>query len=249
MDDMQKFFLSLNEEETEVFLKDIEVTADPVLSDKIKANLSLDKKGKVVRFPLKKILPVAAMFLVVFTCAFVFINERNKQPEITQTPVTTLTTQQPPADNPLMVAISLGNDSLIEKLLTSPEFISKETLDFALNFANLLSYETIHELALSVQEALGTTGLDSLVECTLMGDSKRALDALRERDEMLMTPFEKLAFFFAVAFCDSDVVDEFINRGYDINTTDASGNSIYAIAKKYGNTNTMEYAASKGITS
>lgn len=251
MDEMQLFFLSLDEKETNELIKDIDCPPASELSARIKNNLGIEpqeESSDVKAFPLKRILPFAAMFLVVISCALVFLPGKGVLSTSDVHPVSITTTQQPPEDNPLMFAISSGNEDLIEKLLTRPDFISKETLDFALNFSNLLSYKTIHEIAISVREALGTTGLDTLLESALMGDSKKALEELKKRESMLMTPFEKLSFFFAVAFCDSEVVDGFISRGYDINTKDAQGNSIYAIAEKYGNTDTMQYAMSKGIT-
>lgn len=252
MDEMQLFFYSLDEKETQELLKDISEPPVPELSARIKTRIGIEtgvKNTNVKAFPLNRILPFAAMFIAVLTCALVFLAGNNKRPSADAQPVSVTTTQQPPAYNPLMLAISTGDDDLITNLLTHPDFISEETLDFALNFSNLLSYETLHKIALSVREALGSTGLDALVESALMGDSGKALEELRKRDSMLMTPFEKLAFFFAVAFCDKEVVDAFVSRGYDINTKDSQGNSIYAIAKKYGNTDTMEYAVSKGITS
>ena len=155
----------------------------------------------------------------------------------------------PPEDNPLMAAISTGDDDIIQKLLSVPGVITKESLDFALNLSGGLSYNTLNQLALKVRDTLGSTGLDALVESALLGDSQKVITELDTRSEITMTPFEKLAFFFSVAFCDSETVKKFVDMGYDINTTDASGNSIYAIAEKYGNEDTKSYALSMGITS
>lgn len=248
MDEMEMLFSCLDEKEAEELLKGIEAEENPAFAQSVKKRLGIteSKKASVVPFPIKRILPVAAVFVLVVALAVTLGLTRN---EVQTAPTTAPTTTQPaPTENPLMVAISSGNEELIPKLLSLPGLITQETLDFALNFANLLSYDTLHEIAISVRESLGSTGLDSLVEAALLGDSQKVLDELKKRDQMLMTPFEKLAFFFTVAFCDSEAVDEFVKCGYDINEKDASGNSIYAIAEKYGNTDTMQYALSKGIT-
>lgn len=249
MDEMEMLFSCLDEKEADGLLKGIEAEENPAFAQSVKNRLGIteSKKARVVSFPVRKILPVAAAFILVVALAVTFgLTRKGVQTAPTTTAPTT--TQPAPTENPLMVAISSGNEELIPKLLSLPGLITQETLDFALNFANLLSYDTLHEIAMSVRENLGTTGLDGLVEAALLGDSQKVLDELKKRDQMLMTPFEKLAFFFAVAFCDSEAVDEFVKCGYDINEKDASGNSIYAIAEKYGNTDTMQYALSKGIT-
>lgn len=247
MDDMEMLFSSFDEEEAELLLKDIDVPSDPELSSSIKARLGIEER-KIINLPLKRLLPLAAAFLLALALAAgVGIGQRLipvAQPSSAQT-----TTQLPPEDNPLMVAISTGNDDIIQKLISVPGVITKETLDFALNLSSSLSYNTIHQLALKVRDTLGSTGLDSLVEGALMGDSQKVITELDTRREITMTPFERLAFFFSVAFCDSETVKKFVDMGYDINITDASGDSIYAIAEKYGNEDTKNYAISMGITS
>lgn len=253
MDEIKELFLTLDDEEFTRLLQNADTPEDKELSERIKARLELPSENsspsKSVR--LVRFLPFAAAFSVLVAAAIIFSVNRTQKPATTSlqpTAQTTLTTVAPPEENPLMVAISNGNDDLVAKLLTLPGLISREALEFALGFSDLLSYETISKIAHSVEELLGSTGLDALVEGALFGDSQKALEELEKRETMLMTPLEKLAFFFAVAFCDSDVVDAFVSRGYDIHTTDLQGNSIYSIAKKYGNEDTMKYAVSMGIT-
>ena len=248
MDDMELFFDSLDEEEITLLLKDIDIPSDKELSSSVKKRLGINEAPRIRAFPFKTLLPFAAAFIIVFTFALTFGLKNDIFPQ-TQTTTLPVTTEQPPEDNPLMAAISTGDDDIIQKLLAVPGVITKETLDFALNFSNLLSYDTIRQISLSVRDSLGATGLDSLVEAAIMGDSEKVITELDTREEMTMTPFEKLAFFFSVAFCDSETVEKFVSRGYDINMKDSSGNSIYAIAKKYGNEDTMNYAISMGITS
>lgn len=250
MDEMEMLFSELSAEELDELLKNIEVPEDKELSENIAHRLGVTKKAKIINLPAKYIVSVAASVCFLIASLVIFAVRTHKPPEATLPSETSAITQAvPPAENPLMVAISIGDEDLISKLLTLPGLISQEALEFALNLSELLSYDTLHQIALSVQKNLGSTGLDGLLESSIFGDSQRALEELRKRDKLLMTPFEKLAFFFAVAFCDSEVVDEFINKGYDINFRDAQGNSIYAIAEKYGNEENMQYAVSKGITS
>jgi len=249
MDEMDILFSSLSEKEADLLLSDIEDNTDPVVSAKIRERLGIEKtaKEKVRAFPfVKAALPFAAVPCMVLACAIALGVKNHRLTSVTTT--APVITEPAPQDNPLMAAISSGNDDIIQKVLTVPGAITKETLDFALNFSSILSYNTIHSIALSVREAMGSTGLDSLVESALLGDSQTALKELKARENMAMTPFERLAFFFAVAFCDSEVVEEFVNRGYDINIKDSSGNSIYAIAEKYGNESTKNFAVSHGIT-
>lgn len=248
MDELEMLFCSLDEKEADELLKNISIEEKPVLSQSIKKRLGIkeSKKATVIPFPTKKLLPVAATFIVVIAVTVAF--GLTRQQLHTSPTTTTTTTELSPIENPLMTAISTGNDDVIATLLSLPGLISQETMDFAMNFSNILSYKTINEIALSVRDKLGSTGLDGLTEGALFGDTQKVIEELKKRDQMLMTPFEKLAFFFTVAFCDSEAVDEFVKCGYDINEKDASGNSIYAIAEKYGNTDTMQYALSKGIT-
>ena len=253
MDDLKELFLTLDDEEFATLIEASDVPADAELSERIKEKLIPGTSGsKIRRFPIIRLLPLAAALCVVFAGALAFSLNRPEAPAATTTAPASeeisLTAAQPPEENPLMLAISSGNDDLVAKLLTLPGLLSQDTLEFALGFSDLLSYETISKIAESVNESLGSTGLDALVEGALFGDSKKALAELQKRDSMLMTPFEKLAFLFAVAFCDSEVVDAFVSRGYDIHTTDLQGNSIYAIAEKYDNNSTMQYALSMGIT-
>lgn len=249
MDEMEKLFSCLSEQELSLLLKNVDEPQNSELGAAIKNRIGIKEQTKIKAFPFKTILPFAAVFCVVFAFALTLGLKNHILPLPTEPTAVPTTTQQPPEDNPLMTAISNGNDDIIQKLLSVPGVITKETLDFALNFSNLLSYDTLHQIALTVRESLGSTGLDGLVESALLGDSEKVIKELSTREKMTMTPFEKLAFFFCVAFCDSETVDEFVSRGYDINTKDASGNSIYAIAEKYGNEDTKQYAVSKGITS
>ncbi len=250
MDEMEMLFSELSPQELDELLTNIDIPEDKALSERIGNRLGVTKKANIINLPARYIVSVAAAVCFLIASLTVFTVRTNKSPEaaIPSDTTSTVTQVSAPAENPLMVAISTGDEDLITRLLSLPGLISREALEFALNLSEHLSYDTLHQIALSVKENLGSTGLDGLLESSIFGDSQRALEELRKRDKLLMTPFEKLAFFFAVAFCDSEVVDEFISKGYDINFKDAQGNSIYAIAEKYGNEENMQYAISKGIT-
>lgn len=243
---LERFFSSLDESEMSELLEDTEVPADEELSRKIKAKLDLEEKGQAKLFTLKKILTIAAAFVLVIAATVFFMTD-SKKPQIVETTTQpTTAVQQSSLEIALLEAISAGNDSLVKSLIRSSEELSSKILSFAIEYTDVLSYSSIQDIAEAVYKSFGTTGLDSLLESTLLGDSKRALEELKKRENMLMTPGERLAFFFSVAFCDSEVVNEFIEGGYDINSTDESGNSVYEIAEKYSNEDNMEYVKEHG---
>jgi ankyrin repeat protein len=141
-----------------------------------------------------------------------------------------------------MLAISSGNEKLIESLLKNTVLLTEDVLSYAIDFAGVISYTSLQEIAKAVEKNIGTTGLDTLLESTLLGDSKKALEELEKRENMLMTPVEKLSLFFSAAFSNSEVIGEFIEKGFDINLEDASGKNILDIAEKYGNEENVKNA-------
>lgn len=249
--EFEKLFGSLSPEDLGTLLEKTETSAPDEELQKLrnlsfkKAGLKKPDRGKVFYF---KAFALAACFCAVLLCTVWGVRTLSK-PDAVQTPQAE--TSQPTADgnetNPLMLAISKGDESLIEKLLKSKAFVNSDVLNYAVNCTSFLSYTVINEIADSVESIFGTTGLDPLLESTLIGNSQKALEELQKRDKMLMTPTEKLAFFFSVAFCDSDVVKAFCAKGADISSTDAAGNSVLQIAQKYGNAQNAAYARSQGI--
>ncbi len=253
MADFETLLNELDVKEMSELLDGIDVGQDMLLSARIKQKalpqLTKEDKAPEVRektIPrIFKIIPVAAALIIFIAGAVVAVNEivsPPKEPERTTTEVTTTENRGSLFDNPLMLAISSGNESLIESLLTNTILLTEDVLSFAIDCADLLSYTVIQEIAKAVEERFGTTGLDSLLESTLLGDSERALKELKERENMLMTPLEKLSFFFSAAFCDSEVISEFIEKGFDISLKDSKGNNIFAIAEKYGNEENVKTA-------
>ena len=53
------------------------------------------------------------------------------------------------------------------------------------------------------------------------------------------------AFFFSAAFCSSDTLRIFNEKGMEIGATDENGDTVYEIAKKYGNTENQNYALNR----
>ena len=246
MTDFENVFSSLSPEDLGVLLENEETTIGKEDSRKIR-DLAFEKAG--IKRPRKKAAVLvrvlaAAACLCVVSCAAVFgVKTFSKpQPETTSTSLASS-----PGEKALMLAISNGDEGLIEKLLKSGVFVSRDILNYAVECTSFLSYNVISELAQATQDFFGSTGLDPLLESTLVGNSKKALEELKKRDGMLMTPSEKLAFFFSVAFCSSDVVEAFKEKGADISATDAAGNNILQIAEKYGNTENVKYAHEQGI--
>ncbi len=251
MADLEKIFDELDVAELSEMLENIDEEQDMLLSKRIKnkavPQLTREDKAPEVREKtvprIFKIIPIAAALVIFIAGAVVAVSDLvspDKQPETT-TQVTT-TQRQGIFDNPLMLAISSGNEMLIESLLKNTVLLTEDILDYALDFAGVISYESLQEIAKAVEKNVGTTGLDSLLESTLLGDSEQALKELEKRDRLLMTPAEKLSFFFSAAFCDSEVINGFLERGFDISLKDASGKSIFEIAEKYGNEENLENA-------
>lgn len=247
--EFENLFLPLTREDTESLIENIDVS----ISDEDKKEIeSLAFKKAKLKKPSEKrtvvfrFVAAAACLCIVSVGAFFGVKTFSKpKPESTTAPITTSLSSA--GEKALMLAISNGDEGLIESLLKSGVLVSREILNYAVNCTSFLSYSVISDIAKAVEDVFGTTGLDPLLESTLIGNSKKALEELQKRDGILMTPTEKLAFFFSVAFCNSDVVEAFKEKGADIGATDAAGNNILQIAEKYGNDKNAEYAKEQGI--
>lgn len=252
MADLEKIFDELDVTELSELLENIDEEQDMLLSQRIK-NKSLSQLTKEDKAPevsektvprIFKIIPVAAALVIFIAGAVVAVSDivsPGKQPETT---TTVTTTQRQPGifDNPLMLAISSGNERLIESLIKNTVLLTEDVLNYAMEFAGVISYRSLQEIAKAVEKNIGSTGLDGLLESTLLGDSKKALEELKKRENMLMTPIERLSFFFSAAFCDSEVISEFLEKGFSVSLKDASGKSIFEIAEKYGNEENLKNA-------
>ena len=253
MNELDLIFADFDESQMSELLENEEAIADAELSKRIKERVmpelfGEENKARVKKFPLKKVLAIASVLVAVVASAVAatmyYEPVDSGKPVLTTTAATESAPTTDAALSPLMLAISSGNEGLIEALIKNAVFVTEETLKFALDYIDVISYDSIRVIAEKTVETVGETGLDGLLESAILGDSERALVELKKRENMLMTPTEKLAFFFSVAFCDSEVVNEFLKRGYDETMTDTSGNTTFDIAEKYGNDATAEFLKS-----
>ena len=148
--------------------------------------------------------------------------------------------------NPLITAISKGDDKLIGSLLENSVFVNEDVLSYAMKYRNLLSYRSISNITKAVKEKFGMTGLDPLVENAVLGNSAEVVRLLQSK-ESLGSLNDKIAYFFSAAFCSGDTLRLFNEKGIEIGTTDTNGDTVYEIAKKYGNTENQKYALNMGM--
>lgn len=158
---------------------------------------------------------------------------------------TTTTVQTTVSSDPVLSAILSGNEKLIESLIENSLLLTQDIVSFAVESADKLSYETIRHITEAVNEKFGSTGLDSLLEGAILGDVQQVMDELKNRDEMEMTPSERLAFFFSGAFGNSEVIEEFIEKGFDASIKDSSGKTIFDIAGLYGNEDILSWRSTQ----
>ena len=208
-----------------------------------KAGLEKEKK-KTVHF-VRIAVSAAAVCLVVLAAVFT-VGKAKDKPQITPTESTVASASAPNTDtNPLLAAIAKGDDSLIASLLNNSGLVSEDALSYAMQYRNLLSYHSISEIAKAVKDKFGTTGLDPLVENAVLGNSDEVISLLNQR-ESLEGLNDRIAYFFSAAFCSSDTLRLFNEKGIDVKTTDVNGASVYEIAEKYGNEENQNYALSMG---
>jgi hypothetical protein len=192
--------------------------------------------------PLNRFFKVAAMavaLVFIITVAVIAV-DKFSTPKYEDT-TTTVPTTKINANQQLLSAIISGNEKLIESLITNSLLLSQDIATFAIENAGKLSYETIRHISEAVNEKFGSTGLDSLLENAILGDYDKVMDELREKDDMKMTPSERLAFFFSCAFGNKEVIEEFIEKGFDASLKDSTGKTIFDIAGIYGNEDILNW--------
>lgn len=213
------------------------------VKDKAFEKAGLEKeKSTSVRF-MRIALSAAAVCLVVLAAVFAVVNLKDK-PQIAPTEITTASAPNT-EKNPLIAAISKGDDSLVASLLSDSGFVSEDVLNYAMKYRNQLSYRSIRDIVKAVKEKFGSTGLDPLVENAVLGNSDEVIALLNKR-ESLGSLNDRIAYFFSAAFCSSDTLRLFNEKGIDGKTTDENGDCVYDIAKKYGNQDNQNYALSMG---
>ena len=186
-----------------------------------------------------KVVAMAVALVFIITVAVIAV-DKFSTPKYEDT-TTTVPTTKINANQQLLSAIISGNEKLIESLITNSLLLSQDIATFAIENAGKLSYETIRHITEAVNEEFGSTGLDSLLESAILGDYDKVMDELREKDEMKMTPSERLAFFFSGAFGNKEVIEEFIEKGFDASLKDSSGKTIFDIAGIYGNEDILNW--------
>lgn len=240
MNEIEIMLSQLDEAEISNLVENIDIPADPSLSERIREKSGIKKKAKIIPAAFTKYALSAACFAIAVMCAFFLTTD---SPAIKQERTTEpQTTESSSAfEFSLVKAIVSGDDGLIDALINDATTLSAEIMSIAVEYSEYLSYESLQDIGEAVYRKLGTTGLDSLTESTLLGDSQRALEELEKRENLLMTPMEKLAFFFSVAFCDSEVVQYFVEKGYDLDITDGKGEDVFEIARENKNDSTLSW--------
>lgn len=250
MNELELMFSQLEVDQLSDLVSDTDITADEELSKRIKAKAGIKPKAKIIRLDFYKLIAAAACLIAVF-CAGFFLSEKlpaaTEQPPETTSPLTVDAAPQN-YELSLVRAIVSGNDGLIMTLIENAAALSSEIMSIAVEYSEYLSYESLQSIGLAVYEKLGSTGLDSLLECTLLGNSQRALEELKKRENLLMTPTEKLSFFFSVAFCDSEVVEYFLTHGYGTDLTDEKGADVFEIARENSNSEALDLLESYSET-
>ncbi|MCM1365029.1 MAG: ankyrin repeat domain-containing protein [Faecalibacterium sp.] len=252
-----KLFNQLDVSEMSELLKDYDVEIGEKTAQSIKSKAfekvgleipNTDVKTKThigLSKTAKRITAIAACICIIAVSVTVGIMLNNSKP-VQSVTTTERTTAKTDLSNPLMLAISKGDDSLIDSLLKNTIFLNDGVLQYAIDCISVLSYNTVSKIANAVYQTFGTTGLDPLVEKTLLGDSQGAIAELSKKDNAFTSYTDRLAFFFSVVFCNSDTVDCFVQKGADINSRDVSGNTVHQLAVKYGNEENRIYAEEHG---
>lgn len=241
-------FAELNAEDMSRLLENYDCEIDPkqisAIKEKAFAKAGLEKEKKRSSLKFGRIAVIAASVCIVVLAAVLTLTLSKNRPQITPSTTSVQTTSQNNS-NPLITAISKGDDNLIGSLLENSVFVSEDVLNYAMKYMNLLSYRSISDIAKAVKEKFGTTGLDPLVENAVLGNSDEVVSLLNQK-ESLGSLNDRIAYFFSAAFCSSDTLKLFNEKGMDVRTTDENGDTVYEIAKKYGNEENQHYALSMG---
>ena len=143
-----------------------------------------------------KILAAMVTLVTVIAAAVIALDKFSSAEEAVATTEATTTTKAEPF-NPLLSAITSGNEKLIEELIANSLLITDEVLRFAIESADKISYDSIRRIAEEVRNKYGSTGLDPILDSAIFGDFSSVEEKIRNKDESEMTPAEKLAKFFA----------------------------------------------------
>ena len=242
-------FAELNVTDMSVLLEKYDVQTDPkqlsAIKEKAFKEAGLEKEKKRTKVHFFRIAVSAAAVGIVLLAAVITLIFASDKPQ-TQLPQTSASEPSQGIDtNSLMTAISRGDDSLVGSLLDNGVLVNEDVLSYAMKNVKRLSFGSIRDLAKAVKEKFGTTGLDPLLENAVLGNSEEVITLLNNK-ETLTSLSDRLAYFFSAAFCSSDTLKLFNEKGIDIRTTDENGDTVYEIAKKYGNEDNERYALDTG---
>lgn len=242
-------FAELNVTDMSVLLEKYDVQTDPkqlsAIKEKAFKKAGLEKEKKRTKVHFFRIAVSAAAVGIVLLAAVITLIFASDKPQ-TQPPQTSASEPSQGMDtNSLMTAISRGDDSLVGSLLDNGVLVNEDVLSYAMKNVKRLSFGSIRDIAKAVKEKFGTTGLDPLLENAVLGNSEEVITLLNNK-ESLTNLSDRLAYFFSAAFCSSDTLKLFNEKGIDIRTTDENGDTVYEIAKKYGNEDNERYALDTG---
>lgn len=170
---------------------------EPQATDKRPVVEVTGRKSGILGRAIKTLVAMVSLVAVIVVAVIAF--DRLSVPDYVP-PTTTQPTTQAEPFNPLISAITAGNEKLIEELITNSLLLSQDVLKFAVEYADKISYDSIRRMAEEVRNKYGSTGLDPLLEGAIFGDFKSVEEKLKNKDESEMTQAEKLALFFITSF-------------------------------------------------
>ncbi len=158
----------------------------------------VNKKSGGFRRAVKTLVAMVILLAVITVGIIAF--DRLSVPEYV--PPTTKATTQATTEpfNPLLSAITEGNEKLVEELIENSLLLTDEVLRFAVESADKISYDSIRRIAEEVRSKYGSTGLDPILDSAIFGDFKSVEERIKNKDESELTSAEKLAKFFYETF-------------------------------------------------
>ena len=241
------FFGSLTDEELMLLLNETPTDVDDSIKRQIKSKALFKagfKEKKIIHFPFRAVSVAAACLCVLLSVLLVYVLKSGSNSPSVQVSTTQSSALQ---QNPIIAALSKSDEGLVLSLLDYKQYVDTSVLNYAVMNSDKVSYRIIRDIATTLKETVGKTGLDPLVENALFGRSEKVIELLSEKEKLEMTPDEKLAFFFSAAFCDSSVLEKFIELGADIFMKTTLGRTILDVAETYENKSIIEYAEKNGL--
>ena len=231
------------EEEAPQYYQDTEEYTEESDSETVNTSepIIIEEPGVRVH-PVLKVMFMAVALVLAVVVGVIAFNELSvpKHEEVT----TTTTSVSPELEifNSLKDAVSLGDEQMVESLITNSLILSKDIITLAVEYADVLSYTAIKSIGEATKASFGTTGLDPLLENAILGNTQGVIDELSGKRMFFKTYGQKLAFFFTAAFGESEAIKAFLDKGFELTMKDAAGKTAYEIAEQYGNTENVKEA-------